>query len=35
VELWGVVFGGAFVSWALSEVIAHIVWRNGEEPARR
>jgi hypothetical protein len=34
VELWGVVFGGAFVSWALSEVIARIVWRNGEAPAQ-
>jgi Ca2+-transporting ATPase len=35
VELWAVVFGGAFVSWELSEVIARIVWRNSEEPARR
>jgi Ca2+-transporting ATPase len=35
VELWAVVFAGAFVSWALSEVIARIVWRNSEETARR
>jgi Ca2+-transporting ATPase len=34
-ELWVVVFVGAFLSWGLSEVIARVVWRNGEAPARR
>jgi Ca2+-transporting ATPase len=35
VELWGVVFGGAFVSWGLSEIIARIVWRSGEAAVGR
>jgi len=35
VELWAVVFVGAFVSWGSSEVIARIVWRHGEGPGRR
>jgi hypothetical protein len=35
VELWVVVFVGAFVSWGMSEVIARIVWRNNEAPAGR
>jgi Ca2+-transporting ATPase len=35
VELWAVVFAGAFASWGLSEVIARFVWRNGEAPAGR
>ena len=26
-ELWAVVFGAAFVSWALSELIARVVWQ--------
>jgi Ca2+-transporting ATPase len=30
VELWLVVFIGAFVSWGLSEAIARFVWRSGE-----
>ena len=30
VELWGVVFAGAFVAWGLSEAIAQFVWRGGE-----
>jgi hypothetical protein len=34
-ELWTVVFVGAFVAWGLSEVIARVVWRNGEAPSRR
>jgi Ca2+-transporting ATPase len=35
VELWTVVFVGAFGSWGMSEVIARIVWRNVEAPGRR
>ena len=35
VELWSVVFVGAFVAWALSEVIARVVWRDGEAGVRR
>jgi Ca2+-transporting ATPase len=35
VELSIVVSGGAFVSWALSEAIARIVWRTGEAPVPR
>jgi Ca2+-transporting ATPase len=35
VELWAVVFAGAFVSWGLSEGIARFVWRSGEAAARR
>jgi Ca2+-transporting ATPase len=34
VELWAVVFAGAFVAWGLSEVIARFVWRSGETPER-
>ncbi len=34
-ELWLVVFGTAFASWALSEVIARFVWAQGGEGARR
>jgi Ca2+-transporting ATPase len=34
VELWGVVFGGAFAAWGLSEMIAQYVWRNGESGRR-
>jgi Ca2+-transporting ATPase len=30
VELWAVVFGGAFVAWGMSEVISRVVWRNAE-----
>jgi hypothetical protein len=35
VELWAIVFVGAFGSWGLYEVIARIVWRSGEAPARQ
>jgi len=28
-ELWAVVFVGAFIAWGLSEAIARFVWRNG------
>jgi Ca2+-transporting ATPase len=35
VELWGVVFFGAFVSWGLSEMIARFVWANAEETGRQ
>jgi Ca2+-transporting ATPase len=35
VELWGVVFVGAFVSWGLSETIARFVWVNAEETGRQ
>ena len=35
VELWAVVFVGACVAWGLSEVIARVVWRNGEAPSSR
>jgi hypothetical protein len=35
VELWGVVFVGAFVSWGLSETIARFVWANAEETGRQ
>jgi Ca2+-transporting ATPase len=27
-ELWGVVFGTAFVSWGLAEATSRVVWRN-------
>jgi len=27
VELWGVVFGGAFLAWGLAEVVSRLVWR--------
>ena len=30
VELWGVVFGGAFIAWGMSEAISRVVWRNAE-----
>jgi Ca2+-transporting ATPase len=33
-ELWAVVFTGAFVAWGLSEVISRMVWR-GDHPSRR
>jgi hypothetical protein len=29
-ELWPVVFVGAFLSWGLSETMARFVWREGE-----
>jgi Ca2+-transporting ATPase len=35
VELWPVVFLGAFVSWGLSELIARVVWREGETLGER
>jgi Ca2+-transporting ATPase len=35
VELWGVVFVGAFAAWGASEVIARFVWREGEARVRR
>ena len=28
-ELWGVVFGGAVVSWGAAEAISRFVWRQG------
>jgi Ca2+-transporting ATPase len=35
VELWVVVFIGAFIAWGASEVIARVVWRNGEAGVSR
>jgi Ca2+-transporting ATPase len=29
-ELWGIVFGGALLSWVLAEAIARVVWRSPE-----
>jgi hypothetical protein len=33
IELWAVVFGGAFVAWAASEAVARFVWRGGASTA--
>ena len=33
VELWAVVFGGAFIAWGMSEAISRVVWRNAEAGA--
>jgi Ca2+-transporting ATPase len=35
VELWPMVLVGAFVAWALSEVIARFVWRTDRSPSSR
>ena len=35
-ELWGVVFGGAFLSWGLAEAYSRFAWRQHlGESARR
>ena len=34
-ELWAVVFAGAFVAWAMAEMIARVVWRTDDAPVRR
>jgi hypothetical protein len=26
-ELWGVVFGGAFLAWGLAELLSRLAWR--------
>jgi hypothetical protein len=26
-ELWGLVFGGAFVAWGLAETMSYLTWR--------
>jgi Ca2+-transporting ATPase len=28
IELWGVVFGGAFLAWGLAEVVSRLAWRH-------
>jgi Ca2+-transporting ATPase len=35
VELWAMVFVGAFIAWGAAEVIARVVWRNSEAGASR
>jgi hypothetical protein len=27
-ELWGVIFGGAFLAWGLAEIVSRLAWRD-------
>ena len=35
VELWGVVFGGALLSWGMAEAISRFIWRGAGQRVGR